>query len=389
MVNRRDRRAIEKKLKKKASASNASYPRPSAAAPTVSRLIADESKTIWRSIIRAVGAEPKEAEFIRGASGIHHNTIAIGIDDEKNRVIVISGEHDARAAAMAQADIQSALKSAQVIVARPIAINLARASQAITTVLGKPVLGNKEFAMLNEGGIHSDSIKLIIEKAGIAFATAFPNILPNIMQAIQQLSKLKLDNLQAMMRDDGDSNDSGREDSGDFALHLDELNKYDPAAQDVKFGICPFPLYDFSTNEIDVLLSGRDLDAARELLRHHDLLQYFYPAADQIALGLVDRGIGKPSDLLEQLEQAPALGHPYGSSEITTTAKNFGEVIDELVARKLIIEGEVSLETTPEGETVRQTVKFKPREGLLSKLLNRIEVKIDLKSLFSVGQDGK
>jgi hypothetical protein len=389
MVNRRERRALEKNLKKKVSEANTSHQTPSKAMPTVTRLIEGESKSLWRSVIRAVGAEPREAESIRGASGIQHNTIAIGVDDEKNRVIVISGEHDARAAAMAQADIQSALKSVQVIVARPIAINLARASQAITSVIGKPVLGNKELEMINEGGVHSDAIKLVMEKAGIAFAMAFPSLLPNIMQAIQQLSKLKLEDFQTTDKDISKSSDSGKENSGGFTIYLDELNKYDPAAQDLKFGICPFPLYDFSTDEVDILLTGNDLDAARELLRHHDLLQYFYPAADQVALGLVDRGVGKPSELLEQLEQAPALGHPYGSSEITTTAKSFGEVIDELVERKLIVEGEVSLETTPEGETIRQTVKFKPREGLLSKLLNRVEVKIDLKSLFSIGQDGK
>ncbi len=43
-----------------------------------------------------------------------------------------------------------------------------------------------------------------------------------------------------------------------------------------------------------------------------------------------------------------------------------------------IAEGELSWEMTPEGKTVRQNVKFRPRESLISKVIGQFSAKLDL-----------
>jgi hypothetical protein len=55
------------------------------------------------------------------------------------------------------------------------------------------------------------------------------------------------------------------------------------------------------------------------------------------------------------------------------------------VEQRLIVEGEMTVELGPEGRRVRETVRFKPREGVLSKVLNRISVSLSLKDLLGLG----
>jgi len=42
-------------------------------------------------------------------------------------------------------------------------------------------------------------------------------------------------------------------------------------------------------------------------------------------------------------------------------------------------------ELTAEGEQQRSIVRFKPREGLISKLINRVSVKVNLKNIIKIG----
>jgi hypothetical protein len=61
------------------------------------------------------------------------------------------------------------------------------------------------------------------------------------------------------------------------------------------------------------------------------------------------------------------------------------DMIDVLRERNLLVDGEIGFELTPEGESIRRTIRFKPREGLLSKIINRFSFNIDLKDLFRSG----
>jgi hypothetical protein len=60
------------------------------------------------------------------------------------------------------------------------------------------------------------------------------------------------------------------------------------------------------------------------------------------------------------------------------------EVIDALHDRGLIVEGEIGLELATEGRQIRSSIKFKPREGLVSKIINRFSISVDLKNLIGM-----
>ncbi len=80
----------------------------------------------------------------------------------------------------------------------------------------------------------------------------------------------------------------------------------------------------------------------------------------------------------------PNEGHPYAKPEITHEGSLL-KIIDELQERNLVVEGESTFELSEKGTTIRQTVKYKPREGLVSKIVNRFKINIDLKSIFGIG----
>jgi hypothetical protein len=96
----------------------------------------DNKAAFWKNLLEAVETEPRDASFVRGISGLEHPVIAVGVDDARRRLVLVSGEHDARSAAIAQLDIQRAIESVQVVVARPIAVNLGILTKQIVGFLG-------------------------------------------------------------------------------------------------------------------------------------------------------------------------------------------------------------------------------------------------------------
>ena len=63
---------------------------------------------------------------------------------------MISGESDARSAALAQGDIQAAMPSVKVVMARPLAINLGQLAKVISEVLDKTKIGTQELKWMTE-----------------------------------------------------------------------------------------------------------------------------------------------------------------------------------------------------------------------------------------------
>jgi hypothetical protein len=55
----------------------------------------------------------------------------------------------------------------------------------------------------------------------------------------------------------------------------------------------------------------------------------------------------------------------------------------------MLVSGETSIELTPQGVSQRSIVRFAPREGLISKIVNRISVTIDLKQILGLSIGGK
>jgi hypothetical protein len=166
------------------------------------------------------------------------------------------------------------------------------------------------------------------------------------------------------------------------AFNLDKLMAADPTEMDRKLGICPVPLYELPPEELELLQRGTDVDAVRDLLRRRHLLQFFFPAADHVVLGLVDRGIKTASQAVNELLTLPDLGHPFGPAEIAREVSSLTDIVDALQECGMVVQTDLAVELTPTGKSVRLAVSARPRESLISKLLNRISVNIDLKDLF-------
>ncbi len=128
---------------------------------------------------------------------------------------------------------------------------------------------------------------------------------------------------------------------------------------------------------METVSSGADSDAVKMIFTEHKVMQYFFPAADQLALGLIDRGTAAEDQLVERLLAVPALGHPFGVNEIAPErVEKIVDLVHTLQEMNLATEGEVSLALTPEGSEIRSTVRFQPREGLVSRVLNRFNINI-------------
>lgn len=286
---------------------------------------------------------------------------------------MISAEHDARAAALAQADIQSAFPSLKVLVARPVALDLSTSARALTSSLGRSMIGTED---LKDQELLESALRPSMERLGLAFALSASSALAHVLEAIQQLAKLKF------ISDDGTPAASKTGDNRPI-LDLSGLNEWDPTEMDRRYGVCPIPLFEFEPEEIEKVLLSKNIDEVRNLLQRHDLLQYFFPPADQLALGIIERGsVVNPSQVIDQILKAPQIGHPLGELEVAPSETSLTEIVDALRDRNLVVDGEVTLELTNEGRAIRQVIRYKPREGFLSKLLNRFEIKLDLKDLF-------
>jgi hypothetical protein len=350
--------------------------------------MADPSKRFWQSFLRAVETEPRHAHEIRGASGIIHPLLAVGVDEARARTVLVSADADARTAALAQADIQASLPSMKVVMARPVAINLrAFASSLISQLGGSRVPMNILQRFSSEGDEGQKQMQQFFAETFsgnvIAVTRPFKYVELNVpsfwKELIQQLSLLQFEGLPQP-----DSNELKQELKGTPTLVLERLMGFDPIAADRAGGVCAIPLFDLLETDFEVFENGAT-DSAREVLRVHNVLHYFFPAADQIILAAAERSAPTPPSLaMRQVAFAPEAGHPLAPNEIVDPRTDLIDLLEALRAKGLVTEGNTVLELTPAGHSVRAEVKFKPREGLMEKLARVLSIKIDmsLKDIF-------
>lgn len=349
-----------------------------------------ESSLFWDNIMRAAEADPRRVSTLRGASGFSHPVVAIGVDEPRRRLVIVSGEGDARSAAMAQGDIQAVMPSVRIVMVRPVAVNLGFAAKLISDVLGRIEFGQKELDWLTQ---HQEDlqerIKALPDEIGenlkrilVPSFSAVPlSILGVFKDALQQLSLVEMRPAEGAT---SSVKGEARMTAPVPTFDLRQLAVLDPAEADRRMGVCSLPLYELSPAEVESLTSKPNDDEAREVLKRHDVLQYFFPAPDQLALGLADREPTTVGTILDRLHQTPEFGHPFGAPEIIDSPVGLADVVAALREHGLMVEGETSVEITPEGRTARAKVVFKPREGLISKLLQRFSLNVDLnlKDLF-------
>lgn len=196
----------------------------------------DIKAAFWSNLLRALETEPRRADYVRGASGLEHPVIAVGVDDTRRRLLLVSGEHDARSAAIAQLDIQRVVEATQVVVIRPIAINLAPIAEQLVNFLGGPTVApaqwQERLKALPEQGQMQEAVARNFSRWGGGLDVATLNWVAQIMQVVQQLSMIEIET--------SDTSEGGAAGT----LRFERLIKLDPAELDRHLGVCPIPLYE-------------------------------------------------------------------------------------------------------------------------------------------------
>ena len=328
--------------------------------------------SFWNKILLSAGTQPKTPQPIRGASGQYHKVLGIGVDEENKRIILVSGEHDARSAVLTQYDIQSYLSEYKIVTLRPAVISVSKVAQAIKLVMGSPELNDETLKIIVEDKQILDNI---LNPSMGSIKSVFDSIkidaLPQILQLIQQLAEIKIEPADIK----GDSK------SKNFKFNFSNLVDNDPLEKDREYGICAVPLYDFLSKEIELINSSKSIDDVAEILIDHGIYQFIYPAADNLALGLIDRGVKQKEELNKQISSTESLGHPFGDLDIIQSGNDIKNLIEILEEKDYVIEGEYGFELSEKGKSIRFEVKYKPKEGIVSKLINRFKVNIDIKNI--------
>jgi hypothetical protein len=279
--------------------------------------MADENNTkqIWKSISSAIGVEVREATTIRGGSGQDHPVQAIAVDDKTRRVVIFSAEPSPRIAALMQSDVQVTLPAAHVLVARPVIFNLSEILRRIAQNVGGFDVKAIALGLARVGQEKPEEVGENVVKTTVApvidplMATASKIPLPvsvQIMDIAEQL--INLDWKSAFV--DGTLNSEALLGTFFSAISIDS------AAIDRQLGICPIPLYDFSETDFELLLSGQNIEEIQSRLKALGIYQYFFPAPDQLILGLAENKVTKEGSFVAAAEEAPAHGHPLGNPEL-------------------------------------------------------------------------
>lgn len=329
----------------------------------------EQKERFWQSFLKASEVEPRSASHIKGASGLNHPVAAVGVDDARHRIVIVSRDAHPKAAALAQVDIQAANPGYQVVLARPVPINLGRLASAVAAFLGSDALNVGDAQRLSEAAKPEGPLHHILAALGpslTGFEYASVDTFAIFHEILQQLALVEF------------GADTSEVEEGQRAIiRLRDLVRLDPTGADRAFGNCAVPLYDFEDADADVLHVGTDIESVRDVLRRKHLLQYFFPPADHLALGFAEKRASR-TVLSESIAQSPLAGHPLGSLELLPAGTPVQDVIDELTERKLLVEGEYGYEISEAGSVVRAAIRFKPREGFLMKLSRILSLKIDI-----------
>lgn len=348
--------------------------------------MADDKTYFWKSFGKALGAEFREGDSIAGASGISHPMQAICVDDKSKRIILFSNESDPRVASLIQGDIQATVPDVNVLVARPTVYDLGalirtffRDAESAILSFEQVKLFTSEFNALPEDqrlpfmvkANFGDQIAMLGRMGTAIKHLPFP-ALTHAGALLQQASLISWPQVLETLKQSGDA----KEMIG--SISLARLYEFDSSAIDRAYGVCPVPLYELQDKDWELFLYGRHIDEMQERLKALNIFQYFFPPADQLALAIAERGIGKRGEITDVVASAPTLGHPYGTNELIPTQTDIKDIIDQLSERSFVNEIDHTVRLTSDGTTSRLKIKATPRESTASKLINRFKLTVRL-----------
>ncbi len=269
-------------------------------------------------------------------------------------------------------------KGLQVIVARPVVMDLSAIGRSAEASSGSPTVTGRDLATISAEGEDAQAKLLelfgpLISQIRNVMSVGSIDFTQGFLQVAEQIPKLKW----------GDLSDS---DPDSPIIDLSGLLMRSLGPSDEELGVCPIPIVEFSGDELELINNGTNSSGIQTLLREKSILQYFFPPPDQTALALVERGFGSAEQIIEAVATAPDIGHPFGETEIAPSGSSLTKILEVLEEKKLTVDAEVTgVALTDLGEEAQGTFRISTRESFITKLINRFEVKINLKSIFKVG----
>ncbi|MBC6714814.1 hypothetical protein H9Q09_01265 [Aurantimonas sp. DM33-3] len=309
-------------------------------------------------------------------SGIDHQFAALAVDDPGKRLILFSVDPDPRVAALTQVDVQATMPGTRVLVARPLSIDLGFLARNFRDKIGasgidvpsvvdsfqrvakRPMEVQKRAQRLAMSRFERGGFAAMME----AFQQTSSPVVSQLVAVTQQLALLDWQNILAMV---------GR-DQGSGFISVDALLTMDTLAIDRRHGVCPIPFYELQSSEWEMLRS-EDVRDAKELLLKLGVFEYFFPAADELRLGLIEQGVNDRARLEAAVRLTDQSGHIPGHATIVDEQDPMA-IISALEEVGYVAEGEFGFEVTPDGRSFRSTVRYRPKESVFSRILNRISI---------------
>ena len=78
----------------------------------------------WRPLLIAVETKPIGIQKLRGVSGVEHRLVDVGVDDSRDRLVILTDTPDPKVSAFIQSDLQRAHPNQKVVVARVVLVRL-------------------------------------------------------------------------------------------------------------------------------------------------------------------------------------------------------------------------------------------------------------------------
>lgn len=163
----------------------------------------------------------------------------------------------------------------------------------------------------------------------------------------------------------------------EFVVDINKLFPSDSMAPDRQMGICPIPLYEFTDKDWDEFRNNREVEDVIYKLKKMGVYQFFFPAPDQLAISLVDRGMGVADAAFSAIEATPNFGHPFGEMEVLPKGTDLISILPLLKELGYVVEGDIGITVSPSGKELRGNIKFRPRESLISRLASILKLNIN------------
>ncbi len=159
---------------------------------------------------------------------------------------------------------------------------------------------------------------------------------------------------------------------------LNLISSSDNLAADRSQGVCPIPTYELTDSDWDLFQNRSNIDGVQERLKQLDIYQYFFPSSDKFALGMIDYRPSNEQDLAESIEKAKSTGHRFLGNDLIKEASDVSDVIGMLKELGYVAEGEMALQLTADGKSIRKELKFRPSESLFEKISKIMSVKLNI-----------